>query len=261
MSLELQAVTLTRGGRDLIHQVDLSLECGQVTSVIGANGAGKSTVLKLLCGEQRATSGSVLCEGARLDTYSLADLARMRAVLPQQAGLDFPFLVREVIEMGRIPHFTGARIDHQLVEAVIERLGLGPLASRVYTTLSGGERQRVHIARVLAQVWDTLEGSYLMFDEPTAPLDLAHQLTFLELVHELARGGAGVLLVMHDINLAARFSDHIVLLQAGRLLGAGAPDDVITVNLVRQAFGVEVDVAPGPLVYARRAVLADDDVR
>ncbi|MEX2489675.1 MAG: heme ABC transporter ATP-binding protein [Pseudomonadales bacterium] len=242
MSLELDDAGFRVQGKQLLDHVDLCLEPGRVVGVIGANGAGKTSLLKLASAELSPTSGEARLDRASLKTCTRESLARQIAVLPQHSMLDFPFRVDEVLHMGRIPHMTGQSVDAAIVDEVSKIMQLQAFAYRTYTTLSGGERQRVQIGRVLCQVWDVVQGAYLLFDEPTAPLDLAHQLTFLSLVKELAQKGAGILLILHDINLAARFADEIILLKEGRVLANGQPDAVLTADNIRAGFGVEVEL-------------------
>ena len=226
----------------LLSDVSMSMSSGEVVSVIGANGAGKTSLLKLLSGEYLPDSGEVRVNGKLLSGLNLEDRARSVAVLPQRSLLDFPFLVGEVIEMGRFPQMTGRSFNQKVVREVIGQLGLDEFQARRYTTLSGGERQRVQIARVLAQLWDTKETAHYLFDEPTAPLDLAHQLDFFSLIRNIADDGAAVMLVIHDINLAARFSDRIILLKQGRILASGEPEEVVTNENIKSGFDVQVDV-------------------
>lgn len=258
MTLSIRSGCLDAAGRHLLADIDFDLSPGKVTSVIGANGAGKTSLLRVLSADLSPSSGVVTLDREPLTAIPRSELARRLAVLPQHSVLDFPFTAREVIGMGRIPHFTGARADAVLISDVIRRLQLTTLEGRIYTTLSGGERQRVQIARVLCQVWDRLDGSYVLFDEPTAPLDLAHQLGFHGLTRRLAEMNAGVMWVIHDINLAARFSDVVALMKAGRIIAVGSPRDVITNDNMRVAFGVEVEISYAgdgtPLIYTRAAV-------
>lgn len=255
MSLEILDAGLRVQGKQLLDHIDLCLKPGVVTGVIGANGAGKTSLLRLASGELLPDEGDVRLDGFSLTTIARESLARQIAVLPQHSMLDFPFRVDEVLHMGRIPHMTGQAIDGPIVDKVAEIMQLQDFKYRVYTTLSGGERQRVQIGRVLCQLWDVMEQGYLLFDEPTAPLDLAHQLGFLALVRELARQGAGILLILHDINLAARFTDHVVLLENGRMLAEGAPGEVLTAGNIRAGFGVDVKLVgtgdgDAPLIVA-----------
>lgn len=260
MSIALEYGSLVRGERKLLDNVSFCLESGEVVAIAGANGAGKTSLLRLLSGELPASSGRVMFDGEPLAAISLESRARSVAVLPQHSSLDFPFIAREVILMGRIPHFTGDVVNQAIASELVERMQLTALASRPYTTLSGGERQRVQIARVLCQVWDCLDDAYILLDEPTAPLDLAHQLGVLELLHELSRRGAGIMLVIHDINLASRFCDRMTLMQSGRVIAEGLPVDVVTPAHISAAFGVAVDVtrtADGaPLIYTKATVSA-----
>jgi len=222
----------------------MTLSGGEVVSVIGANGAGKTSLLKLFSGDYKPVAGTVTLDGVSMSSIGLDERARSFAVLPQRSGLDFPFLVHEVIEMGRYPQMTGRIFNQQVVAEVIERLGLKLFARRRYTTLSGGERQRVQIGRVLAQLWEQQYDACYLFDEPTAPLDLAHQLEFFALIRSLANRGAAILLVIHDLNLAARFSDRLIMLKQGRILAEGKPHEVITMENLKSGFDVEVNILP-----------------
>lgn len=249
---------LNVGSAHLLRKVDFEMLPGEVVVIVGPNGAGKSSLLRVLASELPPTEGQVLMDGRFIQQIPRIERARRLAVLPQHSTLDFPFSVYEVIEMGRIPHASGRSANMTIVSQVMERLKLTPLKERIYTTLSGGERQRVQIARVLCQLWDKMPGGYLMFDEPTAPLDLSYQLAFLDIARELAAQNAGVLLVMHDINLAIRCADCVVIMRAGGIIAAGRPADVVTVENIRAAFDVDVTIVAtesgAPLVYARSAL-------
>lgn len=254
MSLAIKSGTLLVGENVLLHQIDFDLDPGEVVSVIGPNGAGKTSLLQVLCSEKSLTSGVRAFDGQQ--KLSPDDQSRRIAVLPQQSVLDFPFRVAEVVLMGRIPQHTGRSANEAIASEVMAHLQLTGLANRIYTSLSGGERQRVQIARVVCQLWDCVSQAFFLFDEPTAPLDLAHQVLFLDIVQDLAARGAGVLLVMHDINLASRFSDRLVLLQNGSIVAAGAPADVMTVEHLESAYGVGVEISldrdGAPFVQVRR---------
>jgi len=198
-------------------------------------------MMSVLSGELSLTAGEVLLDDVPVSSYGASALAERLAVLEQNDLLDFPFLVREVVAMGRIPHGNTALDVARIVDEVNETLGLGHLSERTYTTLSGGEKRRVQIARVLCQIWDRLPDACLMLDEPTGPLDLAHEMVVLELLHTLTRRGLTALLVMHDINLAARCADHIGLLHETKF-EVGAPAEMITASSLAAAFGIAADV-------------------
>jgi iron complex transport system ATP-binding protein len=234
----------------LLADVSLDLQPGEVVAVIGPNGAGKSTLLRLLCGDLSPTQGNVCLEGSRLATWPLRQRAQRMAVLLQEAALVFPFTVLEVVLMGRTPHLCGTEGpgDYAIAHATLTVVDMLALAQRSYPTLSGGERQRVQLARVLAQVWDApARGAcYLLLDEPMSSLDLAHQHSILATVRHFARQGAGVLTILHDLNLAAQYADRIVLLKAGRQLATGHPYDVLTSEAIFTAFMLPVHVLPHP---------------
>jgi len=238
MTICLRDCSLSRGGQVILEDVSLQLATGEVVSVVGPNGAGKSSLVALMAATSQPSSGQLSLDGQAYTSISLAERATRVAVLPQQTSLEFPFSVAEVIQMGRIPHGGGRNLQSPMLEEVMASLALHGLRNRIYTTLSGGEKQRTQIARVLCQLWDRIPGSYFIFDEPTAALDIGHQLVILRLLRDLARRGAGVLVVMHDINLAARCADRLLLLKAGRVLGLAKPAEVLTAARVTEAFAV-----------------------
>lgn len=250
-------VKVVAGGRMLLDSVDLSIPAGAVTVLVGPNGAGKSTLLKALSGEQRLACGQVTLDGVDIHRMAPLDLARRRAVLPQAAEVAFAFSVGEVISVGLMGGAGGtARIAR-----LLQQVDLPGFAERRYDSLSGGERQRVQLARVLAQLeCGTGAGpSYLFLDEPTASLDLAHQLVVLRLARAHADAGGGVLAVLHDLNLAAMVADRMVVLAHGGVVAEGTAADVLTDGVLRQAFGVCVRVGvapPGPFVLPQNIATA-----
>ena len=245
----LQALQLCcqRGHRRILEQVELALEPGEVLVVLGTNGAGKSTLLATLTGELTPSAGQVLLDQRPLASWSAQERARRMAVLPQSSSLAFAFEVHEVVAMGRMPHASGQRRDVEILRAAMVAADVSHLATRSYLSLSGGERQRVHLARVLAQVWDSAEQGCLLLDEPTASLDLAHQHLTLQQAREMASRGLAVLVVLHDLNLAARYADRLLLLHEGRVCAQGAPWEVLQVERLEQVFKVPVRVQPHPL--------------
>lgn len=249
MSFEARQISVTIGAARLLDQVSLCLEAGRLVVVLGANGAGKSTLLKALSGDIAVSSGAILLDGKALGEWRPAELARRRAVLPQDSTLNFPFSAFEVVLMGRIPHCKGieGERDRQIAYAALERVGVVELAQRAYTTLSGGERQRVQLARVLAQIWEgDQQTRFLLLDEPTASLDLAHQHSTLAIARQFAGQGVGVLAILHDLNLAARYADHVLILKAGRVLAEGTPQATLTAEIIETAFETPVIVIPHP---------------
>ncbi|MGB1140991.1 MAG: heme ABC transporter ATP-binding protein [Halioglobus sp.] len=249
MSLHARDIALELSGVKLLEGIDLSVKPGEVTAVLGPNGAGKTSLLRVLCGELLPMAGDVSLAGEPIGHWSSVERARRLAVLPQHSLLDFPFFGEEVVMLGRTPHDTGREHDEAVVRQALEAVDGTHLARRVYTHLSGGEKQRIQLARVLAQVWEPVAGAerFLVLDEPTSSLDLAHQRLTLATVRRLAERGVGILVVLHDLNLAARCADTLVLLQCGRMAFAGAPADVLTVDNIQQVFDVQASIGVHPV--------------
>lgn len=248
--LAARCVSLKVGGKSLLKGLSLRIEPGEVLAVVGPNGAGKSTLLKVLAGEKQADFGSLTLNDRELRDIPLSDLARFRAVLPQETQLSFPFKVEEVVAMGRSPHPASSRERNQaIVVEAMEEAEVSHLKGRDYTTLSGGERQRVQLARVLSQVWGSAndQARYLLLDEPTSALDLSHQHSVLTTATRFARqNGMGVLAVLHDLNLAAYYADRVAVLKDGCLLCCGSPKEVLTPERIAEAFNLSTMVLQHP---------------
>ena len=227
--------------RRVLEDVSLELVPGEVVGVIGPNGAGKSTLLKLLTRRLTPTAGSIRVAGRPIESFGRFELARCVALVPQAPVLPEGFRVHEVVAMGRAPHlglFGSVRSpDAAAVVAALRATDTEQFAGRRVETLSGGERQRVVFARVLAQ-----QPSYLLLDEPTNHLDLRYQVELLSYARRQAAAGAGVLVVLHDLNLAARSCDRLVVLKGGRQVAEGGPAEVMTADLIAAVFGARVRV-------------------
>ncbi len=248
MTLVASNVSLTLGRQRVLDGISFTHEAGRVVALLGPNGAGKSSLLRIMSGEWRAGSGQVTLNGVDVQRWPMRDLASVRAVVPQLSTLDFPFTAAEVVMLGRIPHASGRRNDEAITSAALERVDAGHLAARLYTELSGGEKQRIHLARALAQVWEpSAHGPrYLLLDEPGAAFDLANQQMLIELIHSFADSGVAVLVVMHDLNLAARAAHTMILLKAGRVAASGSPHEVMQPATIRAVFGVEANIGFHP---------------
>jgi iron complex transport system ATP-binding protein len=251
---EAVGVTVRLGGRTILDGVNLAVAPGKIVVVIGPNGAGKSTLLKAMAGERRPASGRV--ELHRRDVYQLAPpiLAAGRAVLAQSLGLSAPFSVDEVVRLG-IPSSVRVKDADALVARALAAVELPDTGPRRITHLSGGEQQRVHAARVLIQLWAQGDGGaprYLLLDEPTTHLDPAHQLLLLRLARDHARAGGGVLAILHDLNLAASVADEIAVLHRGTIVATGAPEKVITAEMLAEIYNVRLAVVD---VAGRRFVI------
>jgi iron complex transport system ATP-binding protein len=233
-----QDLIVTRGGRRILNLPALSVAPGGVFGILGPNGAGKSTLLRVLAGEMRPDSGVARLDGVPLSAWNPGVLARRRAVLPQSSTLGFPLRAEEVVALGRLPH-AGRGGPADSVRAAMREAGVAHLAGRSHATLSGGEQQRVQLARVLAQL-DGVDParSVLFLDEPTSALDLPHQHAIMAVAAKRARAGATVVAVLHDLNLAARYCDRLLLLAGGRRVEEGPPADLLTPELVQRAYGI-----------------------
>lgn len=243
--LEAKNILVQAGSATLLSDVSVLLNPGEVVAVVGPNGAGKSTLLKALSGEQKVSRGEVCLENKSLTDWSRQALAKKRAVLPQQSSLEFPFSVRDVVLMGRSPHLEGGaetEVDRRIVRDALTETEVVHLENRIYTTLSGGERQRVQLARVLAQIWNNIDSSYLLLDEPVSALDLAHQHSILKLVQKFAKNRVGVLIVLHDLNLALRYCDDVWVLRDASLVAAGKVNITLTEELIEEVFDIQVKI-------------------
>lgn len=257
-----EALSLSYGTMTVLPDLSIGVEAGRVTSLVGRNGCGKSTLLRCIGRLLPATSGSIVLDGKAIAGYAPKELARRMAMLPQGPTAPEGMTVHDLVEKGRYPHRgllgTSSEHDRERIEWALEQTGMAELADRPLERLSGGQRQRAWIAMALAQ--DT---STILLDEPTTYLDVAYQLELMELLRRLnAEHGTTILMVLHDLNQAAAFSDRLIALRAGELYAVGSPQEVLTVQMVRDVFGLHADVIADPrtgsplcLPYA----LADQD--
>jgi len=238
--LEARGIRVLRGERAVVDGVDLTLAPGARLAVVGANGSGKSTLLRALLGLEPRAAGEVRLSGASVHGLARVEIARLATLVLQDTHVDVPITVRDLVELGRFAHRGTSRAaeDRAEVERALQQTELLSLASRDVRTLSGGELQRAHLARALAQA-----SSVILCDEPTSSLDLRHQLAVLATLRAQAEQGCAVVVVLHDLTLAARWAERVLVLREGRVLAEGAPLDVLTAETVREAFDVDVRVA------------------
>ncbi|WP_454041850.1 heme ABC transporter ATP-binding protein [Cellulosimicrobium sp. Marseille-Q8652] len=248
------AVSLALGGAPVLRDVSVDVRAGEVRALLGPNGAGKSSLLGVLTGDLAPAAGDVVVHGRALGDWTPTELAMRRAVLLQQVSLSFPFTAVDVVRMGRSP-WRGTPWEDEDDAAVAEALAatdVGHLAERHFTSLSGGEKARVALSRVLAQ-----RTALLMLDEPTAALDLKHQELVLRLARSHAAAGGAVVVVVHDLSLAAAYADRVTLLAHGRVVADGGPREVLTETLLSEVYDHPVEIVehPGggaPIVVPRR---------
>lgn len=222
-------------GNTILHPVSFDLASGQVLGLAGANGAGKSTLLRLLYRFHRPSTGAIFLDGQDIWKMSARSTAKKVAAVLQEQPTDFALTVREIVALGRRPHGTGfagnGSDDFEITEGALDRMGLLPLAARSFGTLSGGERQRVMVARALAQ-----EPELLILDEPTNHLDIRHQLEIVALISSL---NITIVTSLHDLNLAGRVCDRVLLLHKGAAVAFGEPEDVLTPDHIEKAYSVQ----------------------
>jgi iron complex transport system ATP-binding protein len=214
--LSCAGVAVRIGEKTLLADATVELAAGRVTAILGPNGAGKSTLLSVLAGQRAPTQGRVTLDGRPLEAHGMPALALRRALMPQESAVAFDFTAQEIVALGRYPHRRApGRDEDAIVEEAMALTDVSALAGRVLNTLSGGEKSRAHMARALAQLWHSRpDGAsrWLLLDEPTAALDLAHQHSAMRLLREWAGRGVGVVAVLHDLNLARRYADEVVVL-------------------------------------------------
>ncbi|MDX1993216.1 MAG: ABC transporter ATP-binding protein [bacterium] len=234
------------GSTNIVHQLNLTLTAGHITALVGPNGCGKSTLLRGLSRLLKPSRGTVYLDGRDIHAMKAKELACQLGILPQSPTAPEGLTVHELVAQGRYPHQNWFRQwsvgDEHIVAEALEQTNLTLFADRPVDTLSGGQRQRAWIAMALAQQTDVL-----LLDEPTTYLDLAHQIDVLDLLAELNERGRTIVMVLHDLNQAARYADTIVALRGGQVVAQGAPEDVITPENILQVFGLEAEVVADPV--------------
>ena len=243
--LEIKDLSVTLAGKQILSGIDLHLQPGTLTAVVGPSGSGKSTLLRALSGEI-GYQGSARLNGHEIRKTRPEQQARLRAVLPQETQVAFAFTAAEVVALGA---HHGATPTPARIEALLELVGLGGMGARLVQSLSGGERQRAHLARILLQA----EGQYnrhgpgwLFLDEPVASLDIAHQLSVMRIARAHADKGGAVLAVMHDLNLSAMFADRMAVILDGALVMEGTPHEVMETGLIQRVYGCHIPVCVAP---------------
>ncbi|MFJ6884877.1 heme ABC transporter ATP-binding protein [Streptomyces californicus] len=242
-AVEAVGLSVRLGGRQVLDSVDLTAHAGEVVALVGPNGAGKSTLLAALAADLPAGSGEVRVDGRSTADWSAPELALRRSVLPQSAALSFPFPVEDVVRMGRAPWAGTEREDEDdaAVAAAMAATEVTRFAGRPFSALSGGEKARVALARVLAQ-----RAPLILLDEPTAALDLRHQELVLRICRERAAAGDAVVVVLHDLGLAAAYADRAAVLHEGRIAELGPPEQVFGGDLLGEVYRQPVEVFPHP---------------
>ena len=253
MSVRCESIDINLNKREILKNISIEVKEKEILSIIGPNGAGKSTLLKSLAGDINPTNGNIFYDGININQIDIQERAFTRSVMSQLQPIAFDFSVKDIVEMGWIDRGESKYADQfdDAVQEVILKCGVKDLIDRNFNTLSGGEQRRIHFARTLLQLWrpsNSSDPKYLFLDEPTANLDLTYEIKLLNIVKDVAQEGAGVILVLHDLNLAAKFSDKVAILKGGLLIDIGLPKDILKSTLLSDVYEIKVEVKNNPLL-------------
>ena len=253
MSIRCESIDINLNKREILKNISIEVKEKEILSIIGPNGAGKSTLLKSLAGDINPTNGNIFYDEININQIDIQERAFTRSVMSQLQPIAFDFSVKEIVEMGWINRGESEYADQfdDAVKEVILKCGVKDLIDRNFNNLSGGEQRRIHFARTLLQLWrpsNSSDPKYLFLDEPTANLDLTYEIKLLNIVKDVAQEGAGVILVLHDLNLAAKFSDKVAILKGGLLIDIGLPKDILKSTLLSDVYEIKVEVKNNPLL-------------
>ena len=252
MSLNLKSVSLKLDNRQILKDVSLEINEGEIVSVIGPNGAGKSTLLNVLTGDISPDSGDIIYDNKQLNKISIQERAFTRSVMSQMQTLVFNFNVKDVIEMGWLQRGNSDFSSNfsMAFEAVTTECNVNNLVHRKFNSLSGGEQRRVHFARTLLQLWRPSQSNdprYLLLDEPTANLDLSSEMLLMNILKARASSNVGILVILHDLNLASHFADKIAIMKGGEIKAFGKPEEIMTDDFLTSIYEVPIKVKYEPL--------------
>ena len=252
MSLSLKSVSLKLNNRQILKDVSLEINEGEIVSVIGPNGAGKSTLLNVLTGDISPDSGNTIYDNKQLNKISIQERAFTRSVMSQMQTLVFNFNVKDVVEMGWLQRGNSDFSSNfsMAFEAVTKECNVHNLVHRNFNTLSGGEQRRVHFARTLLQLWrpsQSIDPRYLLLDEPTANLDLSSEMLLMNILKARASSNVGILVILHDLNLASHFADKIAIMKDGEIKAFGKPEEIMTDDFLTSIYEVPIKVKYDPL--------------
>lgn len=247
MSIYSEKISLKYNDKSILEDINIEIKKGMILSILGPNGAGKSSLLNILSGDIESNIGNVFYDNTDIKNISIQERAFIRSVMSQNQPIVFDFSVRDIIEMGWLDK-GNIKYSNNINNAIIGVLNdceIAHLEKRKFNTLSGGEQRRVHFARSLIQLWresDNKDSRYLMLDEPTSNLDLSHQIKLMNMLKKLANDGVGILLILHDLNLAFNFSDYIAIIKNGKLFAYDKPLNIINKNILEDVFELTFNV-------------------
>ena len=251
MSIEVKNLSWKVDNKSIIENTSLTINKGEVITVLGPNGAGKSSLLRLISGDLKGTEGEIIFDGSPLEKISIQDRSFIRSVMSQSQEIVYDFSVKDIIEMGwierGISQYSGD--FEEAVSSISKDCSVENLLGQSFNTLSGGEKRRVHFARTLVQLWrpsGSDDPRYMFLDEPTANLDILHEQKMMKLIQKKRDEGIGILLILHDLNLAAKYSDKVAIFKNGNLVSLGNPKEVLTENTLSSVYGVQMQIDHDP---------------
>ena len=252
MSISAESISLNLGGKTILKDISIDIPSGEILSIIGPNGAGKTSLLNVLSGNLNSYKGSVSYNNMPLKDISIQERAYTRAVMSQFQSIAFDYSVRDILEMGWLDYnYEKIKKDLQAFQQeIIEECDIQNLINQKFNTLSGGEQRRVHFARALIQLWqplDTSDQKYLLLDEPFSNLDLVHKVKMMNSIKKRASLGTGILMILHDLNLAYSFSDKIVILKNGKLVEKGKTKNMLSAKLLARAYETFISIDDNPI--------------
>jgi len=240
-AIRIENLFFARNGRNIINDVSFSITRGELVGIIGPNGAGKSTLIKLILGLLIPDSGGIFIEGKYILEYHRKELYKKIAFVPQENNLEFPMTVLETVLLGRIPHLSRFHLenekDYEIAEAALNATDITNFSDRYANQLSMGEKQLVTIAKALAQ-----ETNFIFLDEPTSSLDVSHTLQIMEILKGLTKSGKTIISAIHDLNIASRYCDKVLIINHGIIKGFGKVEDVFTKEIIQESFSVNVNI-------------------
>ena len=247
MSIKSENINLSYNNEEILKNLSLEIKQGEIVTLLGPNGAGKSSLLNIISGDTDANSGLVYYNNKDINKLTIQERAFIRSVMAQSQPIVFDFNVREIVEMGWLDrgNIKHANQFDRAIKMILNDCDIASLEFRKFNTLSGGEQRRVHFARTLLQLWresKSDEPRYLMLDEPTANLDLSHQIKMMKLIKKLSNEGVGILLILHDLNLAFKYSDKIAILKNGNMVSYGKPKDIVLSNILDDVYELPLNV-------------------
>tara|TARA_Y100000768_G_scaffold379291_1_gene354810 strand:+ start:186 stop:959 length:774 start_codon:yes stop_codon:yes gene_type:complete len=251
MSVDIKNLSWEVNSKKILDDISLSISSGEIITILGPNGAGKSSFLKIISGDLKCTEGQIYFDQLNLDDISIQDRSFIRSVMSQSQDVVYDFSTREIIEMGWLDRGISNYSEYfkNAIDRISDECSVKNLLGQSFNTLSGGEKRRVHFARTLVQLWrpsGSDDPRYMFLDEPTANLDILHEQKMMKLIQKKRDEGLGILLILHDLNLAAKYSDQIALFNEGKLVDKGLPKTVLTEDTLSTVYGLKMNVEKNP---------------